>query len=281
MRIALLLASATALVALTSCTAVPNEVDPIPTATIVESPSQEPTPVVPVGASDPTQPAPVFSHGSRQRPQVALTFDADMTEGALQKLTSGRVESYVDQQVIDVLRAKQAPATLFLTGLWMQQYPEVTRDLAADPLFELGTHSWNHEVFVPDCYDLPTLSGTAMDQMTPTQNLLDELAGDRATRLFRFPGACYDEAALAAIGPAGVTAVQFDVAGGDGFQQNAAAIVNTVLDQSQNGSIVVLHLHGGDLVPATGRALPDIIDGLRARGFELVTVGTLMAGVNQ
>jgi peptidoglycan/xylan/chitin deacetylase (PgdA/CDA1 family) len=230
-----------------------------------------------VGQSDPSGPAPVLSHGRRDLPMVALTFDADMTPGALRKLQSGRVPSYANTALLEALRADSVPATLFLAGLWMQAYPELTAELAADPLFELGTHSWDHPAFVPDCYSLPGLPGPAMDQMTPTQALLEELAGPRATRLFRFPGGCLDEAALAAIGPAGVTAVQFDVAGADGFQQDPEAIVRTVLSQVQNGSIVVLHMHGGDLAPATAAAVPAIVAGLRARGFELVTVGRMLA----
>lgn len=231
-----------------------------------------------MGASDPAAPPPVIVHGNRERPQIALTFDADMTPAALRKLQDGRVASYVNQEVIDVLRLRQVPATMFLAGLWMQAYPELTRALAADPLFELGTHSWDHAAFVPDCYGLPTLTGPAMEQMAPTQALLDELAGQRATKLFRFPGLCYDQATLEAIAPAGVTVVDGDVYGADGFQPNPRIIAANVLQQAANGVIVVLHMHGGDLAPATGAALPEIIDGLRERGYELVTVGQMLSG---
>lgn len=244
----------------------------VPAATAAPSPA----PVAPVGTSDPAAPAPVLVHGRRDLPQVALTFDADMTPSALAKLQSGEVASYANTDLMAVLRERRVPATLFLAGLWMQAYPELTRDLAADPLFELGTHSWSHAAFVPDCYGLPTLSGPPMQEMAPTQDLLDELAGDRATHLFRFPGLCYEAATLAAIAPAAVTVVDGDVYGADGFQSNPQAIVDTVLSGAENGSIIVLHMHGGNLAPMTDEAMPAIVDGLRARGLELVTVGQML-----
>jgi peptidoglycan/xylan/chitin deacetylase (PgdA/CDA1 family) len=223
--------------AVSGCSATPEA--PAPTASAIApsaaaSPTPSPTatprpPSRPVGASDPAASAPVVVHGRRDLPQVALTFDADMTPSALAKLQSGAVDSYANTDLIEALRARKVPATMFLGGLWMQAYPELTRELAADPMFELGTHSWSHPAFVPDCYTLPTLSGSAMDEMTPTQNLLDELAGDRATHLFRFPGLCHDEATLAAIAPAAVTVLDGDVFGADGFQPNPQAIVDTVL----------------------------------------------------
>lgn len=259
----------------TACTATVQPPAPTPSASVV-SPTPTPPPA-PVGLSDPAAPAPVFVHGRRDLPQVALTFDADMTTSALAKLQSGAVASYANTDLIAALRERDVPATLFLGGLWMQTYPDLTRDLAADPLFELGTHSWTHDAFVPDCYTLPTLKVPPMQEMTPTQDLLDELAGDAATHLFRFPGLCYDDATLAAIAPAAVTVVDGDVYGADGFQSDPRAIVDTVLGGVQNGSIVVLHMHGGNLAPMTDEAVPAIVDGLRARGLELVTVGRMMS----
>lgn len=218
----------------------------------------------------------VIEAGPSDTRKVALTFDADMTPGMLRRLETGKIDSYHNAALIEVLRQRRVPATLFLTGLWMQQYPEVTRELAADPLFELGTHSWQHHAFTADCYGLPVTPATQMlEAVTQAQRLLDELAGDRSTKLFRFPGGCYDTAALTAIGPAGVTVVQFDVEGGDGFQPRPEPIVRTVLNGAGNGSIVVLHMNGANTSPRTADAVGPIVDQLRAMGYELTTVSDL------
>jgi peptidoglycan/xylan/chitin deacetylase (PgdA/CDA1 family) len=53
--------------------------------------------------------------------------------------------------------------------------------------------------------------------------------------------------------------------------------VNHVLGSVRNGSIVVMHITDGDTAPLTARALPPIVEGLRARGYELVQVSTLLS----
>jgi len=99
---------------------------------------------------------------------------------------------------------------------------------------------------------------------------------DHPTPFFRFPGDCYDGAALAAIVPTGVVVIGDDVASGDAFGTSVRVIVDTVLSQAHNGSIVVLHITGGNTAPLTADALPDIVNGLRARGYALVTVTDLL-----
>jgi peptidoglycan/xylan/chitin deacetylase (PgdA/CDA1 family) len=76
--------------------------------------------------------------------------------------------------------------------------------------------------------------------------------------LFRFPGGCYDRAALRAISRAGVMVVQFDVEGGDGFQPDPGAIVRSVVSGARNGSIVVLHMNGANASPRTADAVGPI-----------------------
>ncbi len=214
--------------------------------------------------------------GPRGHRRVALTFDADMTPVMLRRLQTGQISSYYNSALVDELRRRRVPATLFLTGLWMQRYPEITRELAADPLFELGTHTWRHRAFTADCYGLPTVGRSHMlEEVTRAQRLLDELAGRRSTRLFRFPGGCYDGAALQAIAPAGVTVVQFDVAGGDGFQPEIKPIVRAVLDGARAGSIVVLHMNGANTSPRTADAIGPIVTRLRGQGYTLTTVSGL------
>lgn len=219
---------------------------------------------------------PLLFHGPRDKPRVALTFDADLTAAMRRRLDDGRVKSYYNAKLIAELRDLRVPATLFLTGMWMERYPAQTKALAADPLFELGTHTYSHRAFTRKCYTLATVprAGMLADARRAVR-ILDRL-DRRATRWFRFPGGCYDGTALHELAPLGLTAVQLDVPGADGFAKSAGNIVGQVLKNARNGSIVVLHLHGGDNAPLTDEALPAIVRGLRAEGFELVTVSRLV-----
>jgi len=153
----------------------------------------------------------------------------------------------------------------------------VVKELAADPLFELGTHTYDHRGFTQHCYTLGTVPRAQM--LTDVQRAvvqLDQL-DPHATRWFRFPGGCYDTTAQHELAPAGVTAVGLDVPGADGFAKSPQPIIKQVLDHVQNGSIVVLHMHGGDNAPYTAQAVGPIVRELRARGYELVTVTQLVS----
>ena len=86
----------------------------------------------------------------------------------------------------------------------------------------------------------------------------------------------HDATALHELAPAGVTAVGLDVPGADGFAKSPKPIINQVLDHVQNGSIVVLHMHGGDNAPYTAQAVTPIVQALQARGYQLVTVTQLV-----
>ena len=208
---------------------------------------------------------------------MALTFDSNMTDGMLVKLNRHQVSSYDNREAIDELDGLGVPATMFLAGKWIERYPDETRRLAADPLFELASHSYAHRAFRTPCYGLGTIGEAGMAQdVERSERLLTQFT-DHPTRYFRFPGGCYDSRALQAIATTGVVVIQFDVASGDAFGHSVPAIVNHVLGSVRNGSIVAMHITGGDTAPLTARALPPIVEGLRARGYALVRVSTLLS----
>lgn len=217
----------------------------------------------------------VITHGPAGRRRIALTFDADMTEAMLRRLDAHQVETYANPAVIDELQAADVPATFFLTGLWARRYPDQVRRLAADSRFELASHSWDHRGFTASCYGLGTLPVAEM--AGNVERSFAELApfGGRQTRYFRFPGGCYDTAALRAVAPSHVTVVQWDDVGGDPFSDDPAAIAAAALKQAHDGAIVVLHMTKGT-APRTADALPTIVDTLRARGFTLVRLSELL-----
>ena len=217
----------------------------------------------------------VIFHGPRDRKRIALTFDSNMTDGMLRKLAAGRVHSYANAAVIDELQSLRVPATFFLAGKWIEAYPGLTRRIAADPSFEIASHSWAHEGFRAHCYNLGTLPRA--DMAADVERSFEILGRftDHPSRYFRFPGGCYDAAALTAIAPVGCTVVEYDDVSGDAFGTSSKAIESQTVAQARNGSIVVLHITEAN-APRTGEALPTIVRQLRARGYQLVTLGDLL-----
>src|SRR5262245_46133269 len=75
----------------------------------------------------------VITNGSPDQKKVALTFDACPAH-----------DMKVDWNVINELIETKTPATLFLSGKWMERFPEATKALAQVPEFELALHSYSH-----------------------------------------------------------------------------------------------------------------------------------------
>lgn len=199
----------------------------------------------------------------------------------------GEVAGY-DGAIIDYLRRHDLKATLFAGGKWMRSHPERTRQLIADPRFELANHSEAHR-------NLRLLSGAALaEEIAAPQRTYEaareQLAASQCVagretalarvpprmRLFRFPfGAC-NAAALAAVGDAGLLAVQWDLSTGDPSPtQSAEAIAAAIVRNVKPGSIIIAHANGRG--HNTAAALPIALPKLRAAGYELVTVSELIA----
>jgi peptidoglycan-N-acetylglucosamine deacetylase len=208
------------------------------------------------GTSD--VPRGVIRAGSREEKRIALTFDACAT----------RAPSKVDRGVIDVLVATQTRATFFLGGKWMTDHPSETRLLASLPQFELGNHSYLHP-------HMPMLDGAKITrELGRTQKILRSLTG-RTARWFRPPYGEWSAAVVETAAVLGLRTVLFDLASGDPDPQaTSERLIEYVVRKAHNGSIVVMHANGRGW--HTAEALPRIISRLRAKGFELVTVGELL-----
>lgn len=219
--------------------------------------------------------ATIILNGPRTSPKIALTFDADMTPKMLQELKNGKVKSWYDPAITNLLEQNNIPSTVFMTGMWAETYPEIVKKLSQNPLYEIGNHSYDHSVFKTPCYSL----GQATDknaEITKTQKILTDLTG-KTPRFFRFPGGCYDQKDLDLVAQNGLKTAGWDVVSGDSYLKDPKKIINIVLTKTQNGSIIVMHFDDGPTSPATGAALPAIIEGLKKKGFTFVTLSDLLS----
>lgn len=210
---------------------------------------------------------------------IALTFDLCETEGEI---------SGYDGQIIDTLRAAGAKATFFASGKWLLDHRERAEQLLADPLFQVGAHSWTHKNY-------RLLSETEIQRdlaldMKADADMRQELGakacfnaalstGSRSLErvsLFRFPFGTCDAESMKRVNDAGLVAIQWDVVSADPSPaQSAEAIRRGVVGAAKSGSIVVMHGNGRGR--HTAEALPEIIADLRKRGFEFATVGELLS----
>ena len=223
-------------------------------------PTFEPTPTSVIARNTPDQAASSpIEHGDRTLPYIALTFDACQSPHSF---------AVYDEAVVRVLASTSTPATLFLGGLWMQHHPAQTRLLAANPLFELGNHSWSHSLFTRLTPD------EVGSEIKRTQQLMLTLTGQEAA-LFRFPYNIATDEALDILARQGIRAVSAEVITGDPDPDvSARDIIQTVRNESRNGSIILMHVNGWGR--HTAEALPEVIKQLRQQGYTFVTVSQLL-----
>ncbi len=206
---------------------------------------------------EPIEPT-LITHGPRDKNKVALTFDACETNEP----------AGYDERIIQTLKKKRIKATLFLGGRWIQSHRQATKELAGNSLFEFGNHSYIH----PDFTKLST--DQALDEIEKTQAIIKAQTGENAA-VFRFPFGFYNEKALKSVAKHGLRSIQWDVVTGDPDPGiSAQDIIRAVDLQVRNGSIIIMHMNGRGW--HTAEALPQVIELLERRGFDLVTVSELL-----
>lgn len=215
---------------------------------------------------------PVTARGCRgpRRPLAALTFDGCGNP-------PGGASGY-DADLIGVLRRFEVPATLFLSGRWIAENPSLARDLAADPLFELGNHGTRHVPLSVTGRSAYGIRGTgsaaeAVAEVWTNATTLTRITG-RPPLLFRPGTACYDDVGVAITRELGLIPTGYTVNGDSGATAPAAVVERRLLSL-RPGGIVLSHLNHprGQTAEGVARALPRL---LRA-GWVFVRVGDLVA----
>lgn len=201
--------------------------------------------------------APSVYRGSRHRRAIALTFDDGPSEGT--------------NQLLDILKRFDTPATFFACGMNVGRRPEVVRATAAAG-HEVGNHTYSH----PALY---LRSQTYIhDELNAAQSIIAETTGVTPS-LFRAPfGARWfglREAQLRL----NLLGVMWTVLGLD-WKLPAGAITRRILRRTENGAIICLHdgrgIDRNPDISQTLEAVEILIPALKARGFIFETVSQLL-----
>jgi peptidoglycan-N-acetylglucosamine deacetylase len=194
-------------------------------------------------------------------------------------------------KILDVLKEKHATATFFLIGMETDKYPGI-----AKRIYREGNTVGNHTFTHPDVSNISTAYMKV--ELNLTERLFGSLLGVRAT--FMRPPYAIDEEPDTAdqVRPLEIPQDLGYITVGNRIDPNdwnlndpaephghrtAEEIVDYVLkhlppckpDDLRCGNIVLLHDGGGNRAE-TVRALPAIIDGIRARGYEVANVYDLI-----
>jgi polysaccharide deacetylase family sporulation protein PdaB len=189
---------------------------------------------------------------------VALTFDISWG-------------NKVPEPVLDILeKEKVKKATFFLSGPWTLRHPKIAKRIK-DMGFEIGNHGNLHKDFsgYPDTW--------IRDQVGVSAKSIEQVTGVK-TRLIRTPNGDFNPRVISCLNRMGYTVIQWNTDSLDWKNPGVDAIVNRVITRAVPGDIILMH--ASDSSRQMTEALPQIVQQLRAKGYQFVTVSELLANAN-
>lgn len=185
--------------------------------------------------------------------KVALSFDAAWGNEDTQK-------------ILEILAKHNVHTTFFMTGGWVDSYPEDVKAILAGG-HDLGNHSENHK-------NMSQISNDDKEQeLMKVHEKVKNLTGYEMF-LFRPPYGDYDNDVIKTATKCGYYPIQWDVDSLDWKDYGIDSIVNTVCSNKHlgNGSIILCH-NGAKF---TADALDTLITNLKGQGYEIVPISELI-----
>ena len=214
------------------------------------------TPAIAANAPKPTTPSAIYKVDTAKK-MVALTFDISWGEK-------------MPGPILGVLKNKNvARATFFLSGPWILHHQEIAKQIKSMG-FEIGSHGYMHKDFSEQS------DQWIREQMGKAEHSFKEVLGI-TPKLVRTPNGDFDTRVLRLLNQMGYTVIQWNTDSLDWKNPGVNFMVERVLKRAVPGDIILMH--ASDSAKQTAIALPAIIDGLRASGFQFVTVSELISGV--
>ena len=183
--------------------------------------------------------------------QIAISFDAAWG-------------SDKTQQILDILKEHDTPATFFLVGMWVDKNQDLVRSIYSQGL-EIGTHSNTH----PDFTKLSTKQMSL--ELTTSVNKIEGITGQKV-KLFRAPYGAYNNDVITMAEEQNLQTIQWDVDSLDWKGIDKNKIASNIITKVSSGSVILCHNNADHIV----EALPIVITSLKARGYKFVKISDLL-----
>lgn len=194
-------------------------------------------------------------NGDRKYKQISFTYDSGFKDNET-------------SSILDVLRQHNVKATFFLTGVWVNKFPELAKRIYCEG-HEIGNHSFDH----PNMTDLS--HDQIVDNILKGEEIITKVIGANPRPLFREPFGEWNKKVFQAVGDAGYKySIYWSIDTIDWKFPPTRVIVNRILRKVKNGDILLMHLAGNNTAQATDMALKN----LKSFGFKIVTIGELLRG---
>ena len=186
---------------------------------------------------------------------VALTFDACE---AWERVS-------FDRKLLDFLRAKKIPFTLFVTGKFVENNTSEIQALSALDYVDIENHSWDH----PNTMN--RFDGKSVIKQVERAQTIITNSTNKPPQFFRFPAGNFNKKGLQAVEALGLHVVHWRWASGDPSRgETAERLFSRTMTNVAPGDILIFHINGRGV--HTAEALPSIVAALIEQGYKFVLV---------
>jgi peptidoglycan/xylan/chitin deacetylase (PgdA/CDA1 family) len=195
--------------------------------------------------------------GPRGKHEIALTFDA-----------GAEAECFDD--LIAALAAAHVNSTFFITGRFTHEHPGCATEITKRG-HEIGNHTWSHLNLTQQPDDV------VRDEITRAERAIFQASGQNPKPRWRAPYGARNERVLKIATNLGYRSIYWTLDSLDSVEPKKSPqfLIDRITSKSDtelDGAIILMHV--GER--STADALPAIISNLQARGFDLVTISTLL-----
>ena len=166
--------------------------------------------------------------------------------------------------LLEILKENDITTTFFLTGFWVEKYPEMVKEIFAVG-HEIGNHTYSH----------PHLNSLEPEQikveLERVGHMIYELTEEQPN-LFRPPFGEYSNKVIQTAEQCGYRTIQWSIDSLDWQELGVEPMVKRVTEKLHPGAIVLFHNNG----KYTAEALPEIINYAHEQGYEIVPISELL-----
>lgn len=203
----------------------------------------------------------IIRRGRNKDMMVSFTFD------------DGPHPEYTPR-ILDILKKFNLKSTFFVVGESAKKYPDIVKRIK-DEGSEVGNHTYSHRM-------LPfQFKKSMVSEIKKTEDIIFNITGEKP-RYFRPPRGLRNKFAVDFLQNEGYTIVSWSISSRDWIISSAQKIEDRILKLTSPGSIILFHdagsiflNYGRNRLP-TVEALPGIINGLKNKGYEIVSLRKIL-----
>lgn len=194
-----------------------------------------------------------LTKGNKEEPNIALTFNI----------------SWGEEKVYDILKELEkndVQATFFLSGEWAERHPDILEKIS-EGKHEIGMLGYRYTSYLDQ--DIEQVK----KDLEHAKKVFAKLGFEDIT-LLRPPSGHFNKEILKLAEDTGLEVIHWNVNPTDWKNPGTDNIIDTVMKQTDNGDIILMH--ASDTVEQTAGALKTILKGLKNKKFDFVPISELI-----